>query len=55
MSTSEQIKVNMQNQGRTFTWLMKQLQVSRRTFYNRLNKNDWAFEDLMKMKDLGVL
>lgn len=55
MSTSEQIRINMKNQGRTYSWLINQLKISRRTFYNRLNENTWQIGDLMRMKDLGIL
>lgn len=55
MNTSDQIKQNMKDQGRTYSWLIDQLKISRRTFYNRLNENTWQIGDLMRMKDLGIL
>lgn len=45
----------MKTQGRSYTWLMKELDISRRTFYKRLNDNIWTFCDLNKMKDIGIL
>ncbi len=55
LRTSDQIKQNMKDQGRTFTWLMKELGISRRTFYSKLNDNVWHVGDIIKMKELGVL
>ena len=55
LSTSDQIRNNMESQGRTYTWLMREIGVSRRTFYKKLNDNIWTFCDLMKLKDLGIL
>lgn len=52
---SDEIKMNMENQGRTYTWLMVQLNISRRTFYKRLNENAWTHFDLATLKTIGVL
>ena len=55
LTTSNQIKQNMRDQGRSYTWLMKELSISRRTFYIRLNDNIWQMKDLQKMQNLGIL
>lgn len=54
-TTSSELKINMENQGRTYTWLMLQLNISRATFYKRLKENTWTYLDLVQMKSIGVL
>lgn len=55
MNSSKQIKMNMKNQGRTMTWLMIELNLSRRTFYLRMKDDSWKIYELATMQALGVL
>ena len=49
------IEVNIKNQGRSKTWLMSQLGISRRTFYERMKDNSWRPEELMKLRNLNLV
>ena len=49
------IEVNIKSQGRSKTWLMNQLGISRGTFYDRLKENNWKPEELAKLKDLKLV
>jgi len=55
INTSETIKKNMEDQGRSYTWLINNLDLSRATFYSRLKNNEWKFGDIVRMKNLGIL
>ncbi|MBQ7532957.1 MAG: helix-turn-helix domain-containing protein [Bacteroidales bacterium] len=46
------IKMELRNQGRSITWLAKQLNFSRQNIYKILNRN-WIYTDLLlKICDL---
>ncbi len=49
------IEVNIKKQGRSKTWLMKQLGISRATFYSRLQDNTWKPSELAKLKELELV
>lgn len=49
------IEVNIKSQGRSKTWLMKELGISRRTFYERLKQDNWRPEELLKLKELNLV
>jgi len=55
ITISDQIIKNMRIQGRKMNWLIEQLGISRRTFYIRLNTNNWKFEEMVILKKLGIL
>ncbi|MBO7469413.1 MAG: XRE family transcriptional regulator [Bacteroidales bacterium] len=47
------IKLELRNQGRTITWLAKQLECSRQNAYKILNR-PWIYTDLL-LKISGIL
>ena len=47
--------INIKAQGRTKTWVMSYLDMSRRTFYKRVDQNDWRPNELLKLKHIGIL
>jgi len=49
------IEVNIKNQGRSKTWLMSQLGMTRGTFYDRLKQNNWRPDELAKLKNLNLI
>jgi hypothetical protein len=49
------LDINIKKQGRSKTWLMKELNISRRTFYERMKSNDWKPIELAKLKSLNLI
>jgi DNA invertase Pin-like site-specific DNA recombinase len=49
------IELNIKKQGRSKTWLMSELGISRRTFYERLKSNTWKNDELAKLKNLNLI
>ena len=49
------IEVNIKTQGRSKTWLMNQLGISRRTFYMRLKDDNWKPNELKKLHELKLV
>jgi len=55
MKGTKDIMMNIEAQGRTKTWVMSYLGISRRTFYKRVEHNDWKDSELSKLKAIGLL
>lgn len=49
------IEQNIKMQGRSKTWLMTQLGISRRTFYMRLKDDNWKPNELRKLQELKLV
>jgi lambda repressor-like predicted transcriptional regulator len=49
------IESRIESQGRSKTWLMKQLGISRRTFYSRLKNDDWRSNEMLILLKLGLV
>lgn len=55
MSTNEIVKDQLIKQGRKKTWLSEQMGMSRPTLDERLKENCWLPEEILKLKQLGIL
>jgi len=55
MIKTKDILINITEQGRTKTWVMKYLGISRRTFYKRVEQNDWTDSELTKLRQLNII
>jgi len=51
-TTSEKVKAAMKREGRKYTWLAKQLGISRVALYDRLRDNSWSTGELISLKRL---
>ena len=49
------IEERIEARGIKKTWLMQQLDISRRTFYNRMKDKEFKIEEVSKLKQLGVI
>lgn len=55
ISTSDVVKDQLTKQGRKKTWLAEQLGFSRPTLDERLKENCWLPNEIMKLKQLGII
>ncbi len=55
MIKTKDILTNITDQGRTKTWVMKQLGISRRTFYLRVEQNSWTDSELTILRQLNII
>ena len=55
MKQTKDILIKIEKEGRTKNWVMGQLNMSRRTFYKRVNENSWSDSELKQLKSLGIL
>lgn len=55
ITTSEKVKTAIEVQGRKKTWLAEKLQLSRPTLDFRIENNSWRPEDIVRLRQLGVI
>ena len=55
ITTSDKVKKAIVNQGRKKTWIADKLQLSRPTLDLRLEANTWQPEDIIRLKQIGIL
>jgi len=51
-TTSVKVKAAMQREGRKYTWLAKELGITRVALYDRLNDNSWSIGEIINLKRL---
>jgi len=51
-TTSVKVKAAMQREGRKYTWLAKELGITRVALYDRLNDNSWSIGEIVILKRL---
>jgi len=51
-TTSVKVRAAMQREGRKYTWLAKELGISRVALYDRLNDNSWSVGEIVNLKRL---
>ena len=55
LKINKKVDLNLKEQGRSKTWLAKQMGITRQLLHTRLNDNFWSHDDISKLKELGII
>ena len=55
LTTSKKVEFAIKDQGRNKTWLANQLGITRPVLYDRLKNNGWEFNEINKLKEIGLI
>lgn len=55
LKINKKVKMNLEEQGRSKTWLANKMGITRQLLHTRLNDNFWSDSDISKLKELGII